>query len=842
MIAGILGAVLLRRRGPAVACAVLRAAQVGLVLCAIVAALPSPVRPITAITPPEVALEEEAPSQDIEAPAGQTILTESSFAPAESTATTAPAVKSLPWQSSALGVWAIGGLIGLGRLLIGHVMLRRLRRNSQLVDLGQVYPVELRESSAIPTPLLAGCVQSVLYLPQAGLLRESPEALQMILAHELAHHKRHDLAWSLSTQLLRALLWFHPLIHILANQQELLAEQASDEVALLQLPERQAYARLLLTLSELKTPTYSAPAMSMAPRKSRLGQRIRYLLSASLSRPLSARGRVGMALATLGVLTVGSGIIGYAQRPALSIDSSQSGRDFEMHVRRRVSLTVKNRPLKEVIAEISRQSLYPVTVDSSLSSSITLSVQEKDCSEVLKLVCAQIRPAAWLVPTRVSGTVGYAVLPLPAVGKFSGQVLTPAGKPLSGARVWCRTEPDGSGQAIPQVLRYEETTHTNTQGRFLLPRIGKWPYRIHVEPNPDSGLALKNMEVQGIPERTVTISPIQLTRGARIQLQFPNDGTYDALRPLAPALYRHQTSNDHTLELIVPAGEVRLTANKNIQSYKVRMHFGAGKPRIEDGILSLQLKQGELARLVIDAELTAEEKQKRLSERKAAEEKSSIRRRQMTPIQLAPEPGPFQDVVQKMCKLAGITELQIDPTIGGTVEPRRGGFLERMLQDVCAQATPVAYPLWEGNRLHIVRAPEPGKFDEKTRLYRLLGSPRAEVFFEAKGMYATGNSYHDAPGEEIAHVTVTYGRNGKPAAGITVVHETHGKVHKFVTDAQGRATLNFITGRNYYYILPPKGLQLYGRTFTGRWAESYIGFSLAPEADQFPRPGAQSLL
>lgn len=832
LIAGILGAVLLRRRGPAVACAVLRAAQVGLVLCAIVAALPSPVRPITAIAPPEIAAEtlaEESPSQGIEAPTGQIILTESSFAPAESTATTAPGVKSLPWQNIALGVWAIGGLIGLGRLLIGHVMLHRLRRNSQLVDLGQIYPVELRESSAIPTPLLAGCVQSVLYLPQTGLLRESPEALQMILAHELAHHKRHDLAWSLSAQLLRVLLWFHPLIHVLANQQELFAEQASDEVALQQLPGRQAYARLLLTLSELTAPRYPRLTMSMASGHSRVGQRIKHLLSAPLSLPLSLRGRTGIAVVTLGVLVTGTALIGYAQKPPVKNNEVLTRRTGK-YWNRVESISVKNRPLTEVVAEVSRQTQYPIKIAPNLTGNITLSVKGKECADVLKEICAQVRPAAWVVIRPVAGRVGYALLPLPPVGKFSGQVVNSDGKPVAGVQVRYSPYPDDSHKEIPAALRFNDAVSTDAQGKFVLSRIGKYPYVIQVEPDFESGFLQVNFTARGVPGQTTALPGVRLIKGARLDIQFANENTYKSLRATRTIRYSTEAVKDQTAKFLVAPGETHFVARESISSYRVRSYSGAGKWQLQKGVLSVSLKAGEHARLVIDAELTPKEKQRRLRHQKDIEQETYLYRVNMKAIQMPAEPRAFQDVVKAMCKQAGLAQLRIDPGIGGIVKPRKGGFFERMIQDVCLQATPMAFPVWEGTTLHIVRAPERGQFDKKNRLYRLMGSTREFVFQEKDGRYGTGGSadiaHNYARKAGTASITVTYGIKGKPAAGITVAHETYGKVRKVQTDSQGRCMLPSIPGQNYYYPILPKGWIVNGAQYRGSSQySSYVGSS-----------------
>ncbi|MGC4042391.1 MAG: hypothetical protein QM758_01150 [Armatimonas sp.] len=204
----------------------------------------------------------------------------------------------------------------------------------------------------------------------------------------------------------------------------------------------------------------------------------------------------------------------------------------------------------------------------------------------------------------------------------------------------------------------------------------------------------------------------------------------------------------------------------------------------------------------------------RLQLRKKFEEEDSLNQRNKH-VKISSAPMPFREVVRELCKQAGQAKVVIEPGIGGIVSSFVSGSFEELLQQVCKQATPMAYPIWKGGGLRIVPAPEPGKFDQRTGLYRLLGHPKGEIYLEEKDVYSTGENHegiahHDAFSREQAQVTVTYQQSGKPAKGIIIAHETHDRVSKDITDSRGRCIVHLIKGRNYYYPLPPAGWKVYG--------------------------------
>lgn len=79
---------------------------------------------------------------------------------------------------------------------------------------------------------------------------ESDSDLRAVLAHELAHIARRDLAWNLVHTMVSSALFFHPFIWLLQRDWRLSQEMACDEIALVTTKSSFAdYATLILRLS-----------------------------------------------------------------------------------------------------------------------------------------------------------------------------------------------------------------------------------------------------------------------------------------------------------------------------------------------------------------------------------------------------------------------------------------------------------------------------------------------------------------------------------------------------------------------------------------------------------------
>ena len=78
--------------------------------------------------------------------------------------------------------------------------------------------VRLLESTLVDVPTVIGWIKPVVLLPASALAGLSPQQLEAILAHELAHIRRHDYLVNLLQTLVETLLFYHPAVWWLSRR------------------------------------------------------------------------------------------------------------------------------------------------------------------------------------------------------------------------------------------------------------------------------------------------------------------------------------------------------------------------------------------------------------------------------------------------------------------------------------------------------------------------------------------------------------------------------------------------------------------------------------------------
>ena len=245
--------------------------------------MPAYTSPVTASARPAVFQEEPAVVPAPVSPAPEPAPEEVAFSLAH-----------YPW-ALALLAYASGLALFLALVAIGRLRIRSWLRSGALVTDARVLEVferareELRlskdfvvvESSAAAAPMTIRTLHPVVLLP-AGLARGVSDAdLHAVAVHELAHVKRADTAVLSLASLVRAALFFHPLVWIAARQLSLLAEQAADDAVLDVTGQAFPYAQMLARMArrlhrrELATEL----AVGIVISKSALLQRVEAILS-----------------------------------------------------------------------------------------------------------------------------------------------------------------------------------------------------------------------------------------------------------------------------------------------------------------------------------------------------------------------------------------------------------------------------------------------------------------------------------------------------------------------------------------------------------------------------------
>ncbi len=189
----------------------------------------------------------------------------------------------LPWLTLlwALGVlvmsfWNLGGWLAVHQLRFlgaqpasaeSQTMLGNLCRRMDITR-----PVRLAQSAVARTPLVIGIIRPMILVPAAAFSDLSIAELEAILAHELAHVRRHDYLVNLLQSLVETLLFYHPAVWWISRQIRVERENCCDDIAVNLMHDRAAYARALASVASVRVP-WLAPAAAggkLLPRLRRI--------------------------------------------------------------------------------------------------------------------------------------------------------------------------------------------------------------------------------------------------------------------------------------------------------------------------------------------------------------------------------------------------------------------------------------------------------------------------------------------------------------------------------------------------------------------------------------------
>ncbi|MBB1059582.1 M56 family metallopeptidase [Marilutibacter spongiae] len=218
---------------------------------------------------------------------------------------------SLPWI---VALWAAGaGLLAI-RMGLGLRWVHRLHAGSLAAGddgwqcrldamaraLGIRRPVAWRVLADGDSPLSVGWWRPVVMVPAALVLRMPTPLLEALVAHELAHVRRHDYLVNLLQGVVEILLFYHPVTWWLSRRIRLEREQVADDLAATLIGEPR---RLAVALSELDRYAVPVPNPALAAHGGQLMSRIQQLVRPPRSalRGVVALPLVAMAIAGLAI-------------------------------------------------------------------------------------------------------------------------------------------------------------------------------------------------------------------------------------------------------------------------------------------------------------------------------------------------------------------------------------------------------------------------------------------------------------------------------------------------------------------------------------------------------------
>jgi bla regulator protein blaR1 len=159
--------------------------------------------------------------------------------------------------------------------LAGDLASPPLALQAQVDRLAGDLSIQLRIAPNGEGPMAMGLFYKTIVLPASLVDRLEADAMAAVLAHEVAHHTRGDLYWLTGAALLKAVVWFNPLAHVLARALVATREEGSDDWAIARTSQDPfAYAHALLQSARLVV----APKSPLVARAHPMGGRLQRLL------------------------------------------------------------------------------------------------------------------------------------------------------------------------------------------------------------------------------------------------------------------------------------------------------------------------------------------------------------------------------------------------------------------------------------------------------------------------------------------------------------------------------------------------------------------------------------
>jgi uncharacterized protein (TIGR03435 family) len=221
------------------------------------------------------------------------------------------AAQAKVWLPLVVMLWLAGVAALLLRLLGGWRRISRLHRVSRAAApsawadtaaligarLGVSRFIHVVDTTLVDTPTVIGWMRPVILLPVAALSGLSPAQIEAILAHELAHIRRHDFLVNLLQTLAETFLFYHPAVWWVSKHIRLEREHCCDVVALSVGGDAVSYAEALVELESWRT---AQSRLAVAATGGSLMMRVRRLLNA----PTEERPRPFGPVALAGVVVL----------------------------------------------------------------------------------------------------------------------------------------------------------------------------------------------------------------------------------------------------------------------------------------------------------------------------------------------------------------------------------------------------------------------------------------------------------------------------------------------------------------------------------------------------------
>lgn len=230
-----------------------------------------------------------------------------------------PAWQMLGWKGWMGVAYLVGCVIVFAGLVRRQVLLRRQLADAKETDSNALVAlfdelrkeagvgerVRLIESDRVDSPFAIGVRKSAVVIPTGLDSTLSDDQMRIVLAHELAHVRRHDVAVGWLQSLLSVVWWFNPMFWILGRALRAHREDCCDDwVIVRRLAKPERYCETLLDAARhFSQPVAEPVAIGFAAKSHPIARRMRRLMDGSLFRS-AGLGRISIVVIAMLALVV----------------------------------------------------------------------------------------------------------------------------------------------------------------------------------------------------------------------------------------------------------------------------------------------------------------------------------------------------------------------------------------------------------------------------------------------------------------------------------------------------------------------------------------------------------
>jgi beta-lactamase regulating signal transducer with metallopeptidase domain len=193
------------------------------------------------------------------------------------------------WSGWIVRAWGIGVCLGGVRLVAGWMFSRRLVRSatthvparvSQLMERVREVLVGSRRirlliGERVDSPVIFGWLRPVILLPVSAITGLTEDQLMAVIAHEVAHIRRHDFIVNAAQRVVESVLFYHPALWWLSARVRAEREHCCDDLAVQLCGNQFVYAEALLELERTRT---AQSVLAVPAAAGNLGARVRRVL------------------------------------------------------------------------------------------------------------------------------------------------------------------------------------------------------------------------------------------------------------------------------------------------------------------------------------------------------------------------------------------------------------------------------------------------------------------------------------------------------------------------------------------------------------------------------------